>query len=159
MDIEKFKSAKEELLDIMIRDNHCIKSISAVRSATDIQSLIRIMNDFRTELRHQDFPSTEWVRKWFEQDKKELNSLGCFIDQKVSVEQNEDYSIFLFGDCDVTVNVSKIKYQHIVCYDNSVIRLNMSDWTLVHVLLRRNSKCIVENRGEHSTLQIIDKRE
>ncbi len=156
---EKLKLAIEDMLHILKADKHCVDSYKAVSNVKSLRDYAIILNRFRTELRHQNFPTEEYMKKWFMEDLEEINKYGVYIDQKgVRHEQNE-FDVFVFGDSEITIVSNSLEHQHIIANNNSKIRVITCPYSVCFVQLKDNSNVSVLATNKTAIVKIIDKRD
>ena len=155
---EKLKLAVNDMLSILKVDKHCIDSYRAVASVKTLKDYAIVLNQFRTELRHQNFPTAEYMRKWFIDDLEEINQYGVYIDQKDIVHSQNEFDVFIFGESEVTFVGNCHKHQHIVVNNNSKVNVIPYPYSVCFVQLKNNSDCKIVDKPNSSIIKVIDKR-
>lgn len=160
MNEKLFNKAKNELIDSLSQnEERCQESIEDVRSCNNIKELVDVLNKYRIFIKNESLPNTDYMRKWFGKYIEELNECNVYLDQTFDLRQSDnDKELWLYGVCDCRLFIDKIKMQHIVLHGDSLLRLNMRNWGLAHIILKDNSNIIFEQRGARDSVMIIDKR-
>ena len=156
---EKLKLAIDDMLHILKVDKHCVDSYKAVSNVKSLRDYAIVLNRFRTELRHQNFPTEEYMKKWFMEDLEEINKYGVFIDQKGIIHTQNEFDVFAFGDSEITVVTNSLEHQHVIANNNSKIKLVLCQCSVCFVQLKNNAEIIEVNKPKTAIVKIIDKRD
>lgn len=153
---EEFEKAKLELFsdfpDIM-----CSAGAEDIRNAHTISELASVLHKHAVYLRKIDFPSTEWLRKWFSDDIYELNANGIYLDQTTAVKAGSERSIMLFGTCDIRLEVDRKECLFVTACNDSTIRLVAKSFSIVFCVLKDKSRVYTE-KDRYAIVKVIDKR-
>lgn len=156
---EKLQLAIDDMLHILKADKHCVDSYRAVSNVKSLRDYAIVLNRFRTELRHQNFPTEEYMKKWFVEDLEEINKYGVYIDQKGVRHEQNSFDVFAFGESEIMVVMNNVKHQHVVANNNSKINVVTCPHSVCFVQLKNNSEVSVTNTHKTAIVKIIDKRD
>ena len=156
---EKLQLAIEDMLHILKVDKHCVDSYKAVSNVKSLRDYAIVLNRFRAELRHQNFPTYEYMKKWFIDDLDEINQYGVYIDQKNVIHIQNEFDVFAFGESEIRVVTNSLKHQHIVANNDTKINLVLCQCSVCFVQLKNNSEVISIDKPKTAIVKIIDKRD
>lgn len=102
-------------------DRLCDNGMRDVSNSKDAGEFISLLHKWQWNI--HDYPTTEWVRKWFANEKELLNANGFYLDQKDKSITNPSQDLVFFGDCDCSVILTMNRLYSVVLYDNAKISL------------------------------------
>lgn len=149
---EQLNEAKRELISLMEIGEHCPESIAAVRSAGNLSALVGVLNSFRSNLINKSFPPVEWVRRHFSAHLAEVNALGIYIDQRVSIDRPG--TVWMFGSCSGEIRSGDVKFRHVIIDGESRINVRTDRWALMHILIKDPSSEVTTEQYGHSKIII-----
>ncbi len=100
------------------KDQLCEESLADIDAAPTLADFIGVLKKYAAFLKYKNIPKAEWARKWFGDYLEEANAEGCYLDQRIYL-QNPQIPIVLFGDCAANLMIQENGLYSITCQDNS----------------------------------------
>lgn len=148
----KFEMVKEDLkreyASIL-----CPESLEYIDRAETPAELASVLHTYMVVIACKPIPTDEWMRKWFEYDKSELNEFGFYLDQTEELTDPMP-EIVCFGRCSLNLHFTKPKVWNILAYGSSSIAINTHTICQVNVRQKDNSMVIVPVKHHGSIVKI-----
>lgn len=150
---EYFNAMKADLLATH-KDLICEDGVVEIEQATDLEQFINVLHKYIAVASFSNFPSIDWVRKWFNDYRGDANLYGCYLDQIRSLNDVPQKNIILFGDCRITFICTKPKNYTILARDNSQISTILNGVCGVLLFLKGNAQHHSIRKEQYSSLRI-----
>lgn len=149
---ERFEEIKTDLKK-EFAEELCEESLAYVEKASTPRELAGVLWTYMVVIACKPIPTVEWMRKWFSNDKEELNEYGMYLDQ-VGVVDNPQSNIVCFGLCNLTFNFSEPRVWNILSYGSSTLLLNTHTICNVNVRVKNGAAAVVGSKFNGSIIKI-----
>ncbi|MBO4550140.1 MAG: hypothetical protein J5733_05360 [Bacteroidaceae bacterium] len=116
------KACKADIIETY-KEQLCTESLEALEKAKTPDELVSILHKFATYLHYKTLPDVEFGRKWFGNELDLLNRNGIYLDQILHVKDPEQKSLIMFGDCHITLMLTKPSIWNVSLQDDSSLSL------------------------------------
>ena len=131
----------------------CEESLAYIDKANTPRELASVLWTYMVVLACKPIPTVEWMRKWFANNKEELNEYGMYLDQG-GVVNNPQSNIVCFGLCNLSFNFSEPRVWNILSYGSSTLLLNTHTICNVNVRAKDDTVAIVGSKHSGSIIKI-----
>lgn len=131
----------------------CAESLKDIESANDAGEFIDVLHKYSVFNNYKPFPDVDWARKWFAGEHEFINAHGCYLDQKVAIDDLQG-NMIIFGDCYITCRILKPQIYHIILQDTATLNLLIYGTAVVYVKQKGESNVQVIWKDRYSRLKI-----
>ncbi len=132
----------------------CDEARIAIEQSTTIQEAFEVLHKNMVYLTDRHIPGTDWLRKWFKEDKKTLNECGIYIDQVTILYNPQRTRIAFYGNSIVTLVLSDTQFWHLTSQDNAIVKIIGLEWSVCHLVAKGDSEGVIQLQDENAKIKI-----
>lgn len=149
---EYFAAMKADLLKTYAADL-CEESVADIQAASNVQEFINVLNKYTAFLNYKSIPEIGWVRKWFNDYKRDAEECGCYIDCYRFLTDPKQ-PLTLYGTTNITLFVTEPHIYQVTTQDESRLQVDANGVAAVNVRQKHQSEVTILNQAKTSIIKI-----
>lgn len=133
----------------------CDESVEDINNTETLESFVGVLKKYMCFVYAKPIPTSLWVRKWFANDKDEINKYGVYLDQSLSLTNPEE-KLVLFGSCGATMVFTEPKLWNIMLCETSMITIMADGVCDISIRKKDNSSVMVTKRTNGARIKVHD---